>query len=55
MKYRYLLSALFIAMITVVYIHYFALDRDYKDFEQFEQNSTDRFENKVEHKLEVAG
>jgi len=55
MKYRYLLSALFIAMIAIVYIQYFASNENYREFEQFEQNSTDRFENKVEHKLEVAG
>ena len=55
MRYRYLLSALLIATIAVAYLHYFAPGRDYKDFEQFEQNSTDRFENNVEHKLEVAG
>jgi len=55
MKYRYLLSALSIAIIAVVYLHYFATDKDYRKFEQFEQNSTDRFENKVEYKLEVAG
>ncbi|PSG99223.1 MAG: hypothetical protein BRC29_03800 [Nanohaloarchaea archaeon SW_7_43_1] len=56
MRYRYLLFALlFLATIAVVYVHYYTPERNYKDFKQFEENSTDKFENKVEHKLEVAG